>query len=123
MRYMSAGISNKDAEARRLAEAHYAVETGITHIFRITGSPDAEGRSDEPIKLLEVNEHTVPSGVIVPLHFRPAPSIGVVSSSTIVEVTPQEFAKIRSHELVLPDGWTIGDLIPRKTATNGSGRE
>jgi hypothetical protein len=111
-------MSNKDAEARKLAEAHYAVEAGITQIFRIKGSDDAEGLSEEPIKLLEVNAYTIPSG-IMPLHFGPATAIGVTSPSTIIEITPAEFARLESRELELPQGWTIADLLPRHAGSNG----
>jgi len=68
-------MTDKEQEARRLAEAHYEMEAGVTQIFRLEGSADAEVRPDEPIKLLEVNEYTIASG-IMPLHFGPAPAHG-----------------------------------------------
>lgn len=107
-------MPNKDEEARQLAEAHYQVEPGITHIFRVTGSADAELRANEPIKLLEVNQDTIPSG-IMPLQFGPAPAQGFHFPSVIIEVTPEEFAKIQAQELKLPDGWSVGDFLPRPT--------
>lgn len=109
-------MPDKEAEARKLAEAHYSVEAGITQIFRITGSAEAEVRPDEPIKLLEVNEYTVPSG-IMPLHFGPSPDSGIYFPSVIVEVTPEEFDKIRANELDLPQGWAVGPLVPKPTST------
>ena len=101
----------KDEEARRLAQAHFDVETGLTDIFRLKSTPDAEARPDEPIKLLEVNQFTVPSGVM-PLQFSPAPDLGIHYPSVIVEVTPDEFQKILSYELKLPNGWSIGEPYP-----------
>jgi hypothetical protein len=100
---------NKDLEAQRLADAHYQLEENITAIYRLNGV--AETLPNEPIKLLEVNTNTVPSG-IVPLRFDPAPSIGISFPSTIVEVTPGEFQQIGRGELKLPDGWTLGGLLP-----------
>ncbi|MCI0378944.1 MAG: hypothetical protein L0215_15155 [Gemmataceae bacterium] len=97
---------------RKLADAHYRVEQGITHIFRITGAADAESRPEEPIKLLEVNRHTIPTG-IMPLHFGPAPAHGIHYPSIIIEVTPAEFQRIKRRELPLPNGWTLGDLLPK----------
>ena len=105
-------MANKNEEARQLAEAHYRVEPGITQIFRITGAADVESRPNEPIKLLEVNEFTSPSG-IMPLQFGPAPASGFHFPSVIVEVTPAEFEKIQRHELSLPNGWSVGDPVPR----------
>ena len=105
-------MPDKTEEARRLAETHYQVEAGITQIFRIVGRPEAELRPEEPIKLLEVNRYSIPAGVM-PLYFDAAPGRGIHFPSVIVEVTPEEFTKIRSQELSLPDGWTLGDLLPK----------
>jgi hypothetical protein len=94
----------KDEAARRLAQKHRQVEVGITHILRFTDRADVEVLRAEPIKLLEVNTNTVPSGVM-PLQFGAAPSIGVPFPTVIVEVTPDEFEKIQAKELKLPSGW------------------
>jgi hypothetical protein len=108
-------MRTKDDEARDLAQKHYEIEPGLMDVFRITGAPDVEARPGEPIKLLEVNETTVPSG-IMPIQFGPSPASGLHYSSVIVEVTPEEYTKIRSAELALPDGWKVGDRIPRSPA-------
>ncbi len=105
-------VPTKDEEARELAKKHFQVEAGLTHVIRIGGSPDVEFRPNEPIKLLEVNENTVPSG-IVPIRFGPSPASGIHYSSVIVEVTPDEFTKLRAGELKLPDGWTLGEELPK----------
>jgi|SRR3954470_17377542 len=109
---------DKDEAAKVLARKHYQIEDGITHIFRLTDKVEVEVRPAEPIKLLEVNAATVPSGVM-PLHFGPAPASGVPFPSVIVEVTPAEFEKIRRQELKLPQGWVIGEEIPRPAERNG----
>lgn len=111
-------MTDKDEAARVLARKHFQVEDGITHIFRLTDKIEVEVRPTEPIKLLEVNAATVPSGVM-PLHFGPAPASGVPFPSVIVEVTPAEFEKIRRQELQLPRGWAIGEEIPRPAERNG----
>jgi hypothetical protein len=67
-------MPTRDEEAVALAQRHYQVETGLTHVFRITGAADVEARPKEPIKLLEVNENTVPSGIL-PLQFGPELSV------------------------------------------------
>src|SRR5262245_37796640 len=97
-------MATKDEEAIELARIHYEVEEGMTHIFRITGPPEAESSPSEPIKLLEVNESTVPSGV-PPLRFGPLSAAGIHYPSVIVEVTPEEYQEIQSEELTLPNGW------------------
>ena len=49
----------------------------------------------------------------MPLYFGPVPSSGIPYASVIVEVTPDEFERIRVQELKLPDGWTIGEEYPK----------
>ena len=73
------GMPTKDEEATYLAEKHYQVETGLTHVFRLTGTADVEFSPTEPIKLLEVHENTVPMG-IMPIRFGPSPVAGIVLS-------------------------------------------
>lgn len=112
-------IATEKAEAaKELAKKHYQIEAGLTQIFRITERVEVEVIRAEPIKLLEVNEDTVPSGVM-PLHFGPAPASGIPYPSVIVEVTPDEFKKIQSRELKLPEGWEIGEELPKPTENGG----
>jgi hypothetical protein len=111
-------MPTKGEEAVELARKHYQIETGMTQIFRLTGSADVEFRPNEPIKLLEVNENTVPAG-IMPIQFGPSPASGLNYPTIIVEVTPDEFQKIQNQHLELPHGWKIGDPIPRPPAEEG----
>ncbi len=108
-------MPTKDEEAVSLAQMHYEVETGLSQIFRITATPEAEVRPTEPIKLLEVNENTIPSG-IMPIQFGPSPASGLHYSSVVLEVTPDEYRKIQTEELRLPHGWKVGQPIPRLAA-------
>lgn len=111
--------TEKTRVARELARKHYLVEPGLKHVFRLTTAAERELIGTEPIKLLEVNENTIAAGVM-PLHFGPAPGIGIPFSSIIVEVTPHEFELIRSHQLKLPDDWQIAEELPQP---NGAGSE
>ena len=67
---------DKAAVAKDLARKHYQAEAGLQKIIRLTGSAEAEVSPCEPIKLLEVNASTVPSGVL-PVSFGPSPANGV----------------------------------------------
>ncbi|HET6879169.1 MAG TPA: hypothetical protein VFI31_03375 [Pirellulales bacterium] len=115
-------MPDREVETRELAERHYAVEGGVTDIFILRDTengvvePDGNGAAQrEPIRLLEVNENTVPTG-IYPIQFAPAPTSGIHFSSVIVEITPEEFKKIQNDELHLPNGWEIGERIPNPQA-------
>ena len=105
------GIEVGDA-VRELAMRHYEIEDGLVQIFRITDTAATEIGEDESIKLLEVNANTPETG-IMPLYFGPLPASGIPYASVIIEVSPNEFDKINSNELKLPDGWAIGEEIPR----------
>lgn len=110
----------KAAVARRLAETHYQADTGLQRVVRLTGDADVEVRPTEPIKLLEVNADSVPTGVM-PLWFGPAPASNIPYSYVIMEVTPDEFLQIRSHELKLPKGWRLGDEFPKPADVRDAG--
>ena len=103
---------DKAAVAKDLAKKHYQAEVGLQTIIRLTGSAEVEVRPAEPIKLLEVNANTVPSGVL-PVSFGPSPASGIPYPSVIVEVSPEEFTKIQTQELKLPKGWLLGEELPR----------
>jgi hypothetical protein len=98
---------DKEALARLLAEAHRQEQATITQIFRLRGP--REGEDSEPIKLLEVNPATSPSG-IWPIAFTPDPP-EIPVGSVVVEVTPGEYEDIRAHRLALPNGWTVGEAL------------
>lgn len=108
----------RETVARELAHKHYEIESGLTHVCWINSPAETGEKATEPIKLLEVNENTVPSGIL-PLQFGPSPASGVYFPSVIVEVTPNEFAKLRIGELRLPDGWTLGEEIPKAAHEEG----
>jgi hypothetical protein len=110
--------TEREAVARGLANKHYEIESGLTQVYWITSASEAESSPEEPIKLLEVNRDTIESGVM-PLHFGPAPASGIPYPSIIIEVTPNEFEKIQSHQLKLPHGWEIWEQIPKPSNDNG----
>lgn len=103
-------------EAAALARAHYEVEPGLRAVYRLEG-PDP---NDLRIKLLEVNEQTVPTG-IVPVGFAPHPASGLHYPSVVIEVTPQEYEAIEHKQLNLPAGWEVRDSYERPTGVDPAG--
>lgn len=112
-------MSDKDETARILAESHYRTDTTIVNIVRLTAADEAERRPEEPVKLLEVNEATVEG--LFPLGFDADPEHDINHASVIVEVTPNDFEKIRQGEIELPNGWQLGDAIPRPAGAASAG--
>jgi hypothetical protein len=100
-------MPDKDDIALVLARAHYSLEPTITRIMRLVGPNEADG--SEPIKLLEVNPATSPSG-IWPIAFTPNPP-EVPYGSVVIEVTQDEYNAILNHSLDLPSGWSLGDEL------------
>jgi len=102
-------MPDKNETARLLANAHCESEPAIREIIRLVN--DTENQSAEPIKLLEVNPATSPSGIL-PVVFGPDPP-DVPYPSIVVEVTERELDEIRAGRLPLPNGWRLGDTLYR----------
>jgi hypothetical protein len=103
---------SKEQAIRTRANGHYTTESELESVHRLY----AEQREEDPqelIKLLEVSPSTIGVG-IEPLYFSAHPSSGIPYPIIIVEVTPDEFAQIRSGELPLPHDWRLGSSFPRQ---------
>jgi hypothetical protein len=100
-------LVTKQEAAKRLAGLHFMVEDGLVKIFRIE---TPEEKTNQTIVLLEVNKDTVAAG-IMPLKFDAVPARGIPYSYVIVEITPEEYKKIKTSKLPLPNGWQIGEEI------------
>jgi hypothetical protein len=107
-------------DAEKLAQIHYQ-STSTSKVFVVSASVGPGDQADEPIKLLEVNEDTIPTG-IVPLRFGPLPERGITRCSTIIEVTPDEYQQIENGKLPLPPGWEQRQLVERQPQTEHSGQ-
>jgi hypothetical protein len=100
-------MPEKNEIAKLLAESHRAMEPAINRIVRIVA--DGEDEVREPVKLLEVNPATSPSGIL-PIAFGADPP-RVPYPAVIVEVTEEEFEQISAGMLPLPSGWRLGDTL------------
>lgn len=98
----------KDEAARTLAQRTFEGDTGITHVYRLTGPPEDDPA--EPVKLLYANEGHEPIG-FHPLGFRAAPAIGVPYRYIIVVISPGELADVQGGRLELPRGWKLGEEL------------
>jgi hypothetical protein len=83
---------------------------------------DQSDASDAPIRLLEVNAATVPSGSVEVFSF--APTHQTPYSVQIAEVTEEEFESLQRDPSALPEGWALDqatridrDRAARATAT------
>lgn len=106
-------MPEKDRAARVLAAAHRETEPGIVRIVQLVSQNEASPH--EPVKLLEVNPATSPSGVM-PIAFAPDPP-DVPFPSIIVEATPDEYERIANGQLSLPEAWRLGLTLYDAEAT------
>jgi hypothetical protein len=114
----AASQSFKDEVAERIALDHFAVDSGVSRIFRYRASSDLESDPKEPIKLLEVYDFAIPSG-IVPVYLPPHLPSGIPFTTEIVQIAPEEYEKI-GNELTLPDEWSA-PIEYTRPADAGSG--
>ncbi|MGD0830983.1 MAG: hypothetical protein ABR907_08585 [Terracidiphilus sp.] len=105
-------VPDKNKVALSLAEAHRLDFPAIRRIVRVVGVN--ESSVHEPVKLLEVNRETSPSG-IVPITLGPYPP-KYPYPSIIIEVTEEEYQRICSGDLELPDGWTRAETLYQAVA-------
>lgn len=98
-----ATIAAKRLAAERIAKRDYEAIQSIEYICRLIG--DDEGRPNEPIKMLEVDSETIPSGM-QPLCFGHCQEEGInYPPCIIISVTPEEFDHIEDGSMILPNGW------------------
>ena len=93
----------KNDAARNLIDWHFKVEPDLRAVYRIVA--DNEDAEEEPIKLLEVNDATFPTGSVEPFGFGPTPEIPF--RTVIAEVTSEEFEVLRGQPDALPEGWSL----------------
>lgn len=100
---MLLSMGAKDAAARRLIDWHFTVEPELREVYRIV--VDDEESQEEPIRLLEVNAATVPTGSIEPFAFSPTQEIPF--KTVIAEITPEELEWLQLNPGALPKGWDL----------------
>jgi hypothetical protein len=112
-------MDSKDTVARRLAQAHFTLEPGLRLVRRLVAASQVEDDPREPVKLLEVNDNTTSDGIL-PVYFGPHTASGIHYPSVIVEITPEEYERLRVQDASLPNGWRLGPEIPRETSVSAA---
>lgn len=107
---------SKNTVAVELARRHFELEDGLSHIFRLKTQKDSSVAGATPIALLEVNENSVPTG-IMPVYF--GVTKAVPYPTVIIEITPEEFEQLESGDLKLPTGWRIAEELSRPAKISG----
>jgi hypothetical protein len=95
-------MASKQQAARDLVAHHFQVEPDLKAVYVFV---DQNGASDAPIRLLEVNAATVPSGSVEVFSF--APTGQIPYPVQIAEVTEEEFEALQRDPTALPAGWAL----------------
>jgi hypothetical protein len=94
------------ATARRLARAHRQADPATALIFL---EPDPERRE---IRLLEVTATAPPTAEPSAVGFAARPDLGIPFPSSIVLLSPDDWAAVRSDRVELCDGWNVARFEP-----------
>ena len=86
-----------DLEARRLAEAHRDFAPSTKEILFF------DSQNHDLIRLLEVSPEVPPCEQLFPVSFDPAP--GMKYPSVVIVVAQEDFDKLKTGSLSLPQGW------------------
>ena len=107
-------MTTKDAAVRELVNGNFKVEPELLKVVRFLAKNEDDAQ--EPIKLLAITTSTVSTLTVERYAFPPTDSVPY--PTVIAEVTPEEFERIRRHELKLPEGWSLegAEIIDRPPA-------
>ncbi len=85
--------------AYTLARAHREQDPETTKVLFATDSDARE------IRLIEVSGSVATTGEILPFRFREQPDSGIPYPTTVVLVSLDDWERVKSGELSLPDSW------------------
>jgi hypothetical protein len=99
---------DKLATAKSLAKAHFQVDPNLKRVFLL--EPINEEDPRDPIKLLEVVDGTLESG-IMPVGFAADPARGIEYPFYIVELSPSEYRGVGKTLRFGERDWIVGQEL------------
>jgi hypothetical protein len=93
----------KDEVANSLIDWHFQIDPGLQEVYRIVS--EHEDLPEEPIKLLEVTDTAMETGIVHPFGF--APSGDITYPCVIATITPGEMERVRAETISLPHDWSL----------------
>ncbi len=99
---------NRDAIAKHYATVHKETDPGVVSIHYLPKNAD-----EREIRLLEVNNMIgdITDAPLVPIDFGMDIGTNNAHQLLIVDVTPDQWERIKTKELALPDGWVLDNEI------------
>jgi hypothetical protein len=91
--------------AEILVAAHREVEPNLR---RVLFFEDPGGRE---VRLVEIVDGSPSTETVLPFRFTPNVNEGILYPVVLVELSPDEFARLEGGELTLPDGWDRPEVL------------
>ena len=108
-----AATFDRDSLAAFYAKRHLETDAAVEDVYYLPkNAPDRE------IRLLEVNKEVAESTDLEPVDF----GVGIDDAErhvlVVLDVTPQQWPQIQSHQIPLPAGWSLEGMqeFPRNHA-------
>ena len=96
---MSQNHQNIESVVEKIVHEHFALDENLEKVIWI------RSRATPEICLLEINPDTFATGMVQSFYFPPSDEIPY--PLILAEVTPDEWQKVRRHEIELPEGWSL----------------
>lgn len=99
---------DRDSWAKHYAVSHFETDDGICEIHYLpTGSPEREIRLLEVNRLIAVRD----SAPLEPIDFGVDRDFPTAHTLMVLDVTPDQWERIKARELTLPDGWLLEAMV------------
>ena len=94
-------VKTRDDAVQDLVNWYFQRDPDFVSAYRFVSSE--EDSSDEPVKLLEVNKAVLSDSEVTPFVYRETETFPYPLALALV--SPEQFARIESRVLPLPEGW------------------
>lgn len=106
---MPATQFNRDSVARRYAKTHLTTDPGIVSVYYLPTNA-----SEREIRLIEVNNLLGDRNddALEPIDFGIDTGMSTEHKLFVLDVTPEQWDRIRTGKLTLPDDWSLDGMHP-----------
>jgi hypothetical protein len=99
------GSQSLEVAAKLLAGEHLAQDPGIRRVY---WAP-----AEREIRLIEVSDSIEDGRGVLPFRFTPDPP-DVPFPSVIIQLSPEDYRKLRANEIDVPDGFEAVELVAER---------
>jgi len=106
---MPATQFDRDTMADWYAREHLKTAPGIVSVYYLPANAD-----EREIRLIEINQLIGDrnDGILEPIDFGVDTGMETAHKLRVLDVTPEQWSRIESHELELPVSWSLDGAVP-----------